>query len=124
MQLVYVIVFVDDMSAGVSFYRETLRLPLRFSSPHWSEFDTGATTLALHPSSRENPAGTAQLGFRVPDMASCRTELERAGVKFTREPTAEHGVWLAEFMEPAGMRFSLSAPAAPEAAYRPDSGDI
>ena len=49
MQLVYVIVFVDDMSAGVSFYRETLRLPLRFSSPHWSEFDTGATTLALHP---------------------------------------------------------------------------
>ena len=56
MQLVYVIVFVDDMSAGVSFYRETLRLPLRFSSPHWSEFDTGATTLALHPSSRENPA--------------------------------------------------------------------
>ena len=124
MQLVYVIVFVDDMSAGVSFYRETLRLPLRFSSPHWSEFDTGATTLALHPSSRENPAGTAQLGFRVPDMASCRTELERAGVKFTREPAAEHGVLLAEFMEPAGMRFSLSAPAAPEAAYRPDSGDI
>jgi hypothetical protein len=32
MQLVYVIVFVDDMSAGVSFYRETLKLPLRFSS--------------------------------------------------------------------------------------------
>ena len=124
MQLVYVIVFVDDMSAGVSFYRETLRLPLRFSSPHWSEFDTGATTLALHPSSRENPAGTAQLGFRVPDMATCRTQLERAGVKFTREPAAEHGVLLAEFMEPAGMRFSLSAPAAPEAAYRPDSGDI
>ena len=124
MQLVYVIVFVDDMSAGVSFYRETLRLPLRFSSPHWSEFDTGATTLALHPSSRENPAGTAQLGFRVPDMASCRTELERAGVKFTREPTAEHGVWLAEFMEPAGMRFSLSAPIAPEAPQRRDTGDI
>ena len=124
MQLVYVIVFVDDMSAGVSFYRETLRLPLRFSSPHWSEFDTGATTLALHPSSAEYPAGTAQLGFRVPDMAACRAQLERAGVKFTREPAAEHGVLLAEFMEPAGMRFSLSAPAAPEAAYRPDSGDI
>jgi len=124
MQLVYVIVFVDDMSAGVSFYRETLRLPLRFSSPHWSEFDTGATTLALHPSSAEYPAGTAQLGFRVPDMATCRTQLERAGVKFTREPAAEHGVLLAEFMEPAGMRFSLSAPVAPEAAYRPDTGDI
>lgn len=110
MQLSYVIVFVEDMAAGVQFYRDTLGLPLRFASPEWAEFDTGATTLALHPSSKDNPAGIMRLGFSVPDMSECRTHLERAGVRFTREPAPEHGILLAEFVNPSGVRFSLSAP--------------
>jgi len=118
MQLVYVITFVDDMAAGVAFYRDTLGLTLRFASPGWTEFDTGTTTLALHPSSQANPAGVTRLGFRVPDMTACRTQLERAGVKFTREPAPEHGVLLAEFADPAGVRFSLSAPVEPGATQR------
>jgi catechol 2,3-dioxygenase-like lactoylglutathione lyase family enzyme len=113
MQLSYVIVFVDDMAAGVQFYRDTLSLPLRFASPGWAEFDTGTTTLALHPSSTENPAGATRLGFRVPDMAACRSHLERAGVSFTRDPVPEHGILLAEFVNPSGVRFSLSAPMEP-----------
>ena len=116
MQLSYVIVFVDDMAAGVQFYRDTLGLPLRFASPGWAEFDTGATTLALHPSSSDNPAGITRLGFSVPDMTACRTQLERAGVRFTREPAPEHGILLAEFVNPSGMRFSLSAPREPGSA--------
>jgi len=36
MQLTYVIMFVDDMSAGVAFYRDTLGLPLRFADPEWA----------------------------------------------------------------------------------------
>jgi len=110
MQLAYVIVFVDDMTDSVAFYRDTLGLPLRFSSPGWAEFETGATTLALHPSSADNPAGMIRLGLRAPDMAACRTQLARAGMRFTREPVEEHGILLAEFANPAGMRFSLSAP--------------
>lgn len=110
MQLSYVIIFVDDMTAGVQFYRDALGLPLRFDSPEWTEFDTGATTLALHPSSKENPAGSARLGFSVPDMTACQARLERAGVRFTRQPAAEHGLLLAEFTSPTGVRFSLSAP--------------
>jgi catechol 2,3-dioxygenase-like lactoylglutathione lyase family enzyme len=46
---VYVIAFVSDMDRAVKFYRDTLRLRLKFSSPHWSEFVTGDTTVALHP---------------------------------------------------------------------------
>jgi len=110
MQLTYVMVFVDDMDAGVSFYRDTLGLPLRFASPGWSEFDTGSTTLALHPSSKENPAGMIRLGFQTSDMAACRTRLAERGVTLTREPVQEHGMLLAEFTGPAGMRYSLSAP--------------
>ena len=115
MQLVYIMVFVDDMTAGVSFYRDTLGLPLRFSSPGWSEFETGATTLALHPSSKDDPSGTLRLGFHVPDMAACQARLEAAGLRFTRQPTPEHGILLSEFMSSSGVRFSLSAPLQPGA---------
>jgi lactoylglutathione lyase len=110
MQLAYVIVFVDDMDQGAAFYRDTLGLPLRFASPGWTEFDTGLTTLALHPSSKDNPGGVMRLGFQVPDMAACRAQLGKAGLTFTREPLSEHGVLLAEFAGPTGMRYSLSAP--------------
>ena len=110
MQLAYVMVFVDDMDAGVAFYREVLGLPLRFASPGWTEFDTGTTRLALHPSSKDNPAGTMRLGFQVPDMTACRKQLGHSGVTLTGEPRSEHGVLLAEFVGPAGLRNSLSAP--------------
>ena len=118
MQLSYVIIFVDDMTAGVEFYRDTLGLPLRFASPEWTEFDTVATTLALHPSSKENPAGISRLGFSVADMTACQARLEGAGVSFTRQPAAEHGILLAEFTNPTGVRFSLSAPMKAEPAGR------
>jgi lactoylglutathione lyase len=113
MQMAYVMVFVDDMDAGVGFYRDTLGLPLRFASPGWSEFETGATTLALHPSSKDNPAGTMRLGFQVPDMGACRAQLAQRGITLTGEPRSEHGMLLAEFKGPAGMRYSLGAPAVP-----------
>jgi lactoylglutathione lyase len=107
--LQYAITFVADMDAAVRFYRETLGLPLRFQSPGWTEFETGATTLALHPSSEANRAGTVRLGFRVPDMAAFAIQLARDGLRFTREPALEHGVLLAEFMDSAGTRYSVSA---------------
>jgi catechol 2,3-dioxygenase-like lactoylglutathione lyase family enzyme len=44
----YIKVNVSDMSRSVAFYRDILGLPLKFQSPGWSEFQTGATTLALH----------------------------------------------------------------------------
>lgn len=68
MKLTYVIKFVGDMDRAVAFHRDTLGLPLKFASPHWSEFATGETTLALHPASEKNPAGTIELGIGVPDL--------------------------------------------------------
>ena len=55
-KLGYAIHFVADMNRAVAFYRDTVGLELKFSSPEWSEFATGTTTLALHPASAENPA--------------------------------------------------------------------
>jgi predicted enzyme related to lactoylglutathione lyase len=107
-KLGYAIHFVADMDRAVTFYRDTLGLTLKFASPEWSEFATGSTTLALHPASERNPAGTTHLGLHSDDIVGVHRALTEAGVRFTRQPTPEHGVTLAEFVDSEGARVSLS----------------
>jgi predicted enzyme related to lactoylglutathione lyase len=107
-KLGYAIHFVADMDRAVAFYRDTVGLELKFSSPEWSEFATGATTLALHPASAVNPPGTTHLGLHADDIAGVHRALTAAGVRFTRAPTPEHGITLAEFVDSDGARVSLS----------------
>jgi predicted enzyme related to lactoylglutathione lyase len=107
-RLAYAIHFVADMDRAVAFYRDTIGLSFKFASPEWSEFATGETTLALHPASAENPAGTTHLGFNTADIGAMHRDLSVKGVKFTRPPTPEHGITLAEFVDSEGARCSLS----------------
>ncbi len=104
----YAIHFVADIDRAVAFYRDALGLPLKFASPEWTEFATGATTLALHPSSAENPPGTTHLGFGTPDVRGFHAAMTGKGVRFTRAPEPLHGVTLAEFVDPAGARCGVS----------------
>src|SRR5262249_58195920 len=92
MQLNYVIEFVADMDTAIAFYRDRLGLPLKFATPHWTEFATGQTTLALHPPSPENPAGKLQLGFGVPDIHQFYADAMAKGVEFVMPPTPEEFV--------------------------------
>lgn len=108
LNLAYAIHFVADMDRAVAFYRDTLGLALKFSSPGWSEFATGETTLALHPASAENRAGSTHLGFGTPDVAAFHGAMTASGVVFTRPPTPEHGITLAEFLDCEGARCSVS----------------
>ena len=107
-KLNYAIHFVADMGRAVAFYRDTLGLALKFESPHWTEFATGETTLALHPASPDNPAGTTHLGFGAADVEAFHRALTAQGVRFTRPPTPEHGITLAEFVDSEGARCSVS----------------
>jgi predicted enzyme related to lactoylglutathione lyase len=107
-KLAYAIHFVADMDRAVVFYRDTLGLALKFASPGWSEFSTGETTLALHPASPENPAGSTHLGFGAIDVHAFHRNLVAAGVRFTRIPEPLHGVTLAEFVDSEGARCSVS----------------
>ena len=108
LKLAYAIHFVADIDRAVAFYRDTLGLPLKFSSPGWSEFATGETTLALHPASAENPDGSTHLGFGTPDVHAFHRTQTAAGVRFTRVPEPLHGVTLAEFVDSEGARCSVS----------------
>ena len=108
MKLAYVIKYVGEMDQAVKFYGENLGLKLRFQSPHWSEFETGETTLALHIASPENPAGTCQLGFGANDLDQFYAEKKSAGIEFTREPTDVFGSRIARFKDSEGTECSVS----------------
>jgi lactoylglutathione lyase len=60
-QIDYTMVIVSDMARSIEFYRDKLGIPLKFESPDWTEFQTGATTLALHGGGiqREQKGGSA-----------------------------------------------------------------
>ena len=123
----YVMVNVSDMRHSVAFYRDTLGLRLKFESPGWSEFDTGATTLALHAGTQVaggeaatqiGPAtGTCSLGFSVPDLNSTYAELCERGARFVMPPTDQvnEGIRLAVCIDPDGLSISFAEPMAREA---------
>ena len=84
----YVMVNVSDMRRSVEFYRDTLGLRLKFESPAWSEFETGATTLALHAGTKVDPvqdrpatAGICRPGFGVPDLGEFHKRMLAASVR-------------------------------------------
>ena len=116
-KLNYAIVFVSDMPRAVRFYRDVLGLPLKFESPHWTEFANDGSTLALHPASPENPAGTCQLGFHVEGLDAIHEKLLAGGVRCLREPRTEEygssraearGIRQAVYCDPDGLRFTLA----------------
>ncbi len=118
----YVMVNVSDMRRSVAFYRDILGVRLKFESPGWSEFETGATTLALHlgtpttgseAAAHSGPAaGTCSLGFSVPDLNSAYEELRRRGAHFVMPPTeqANEGIRLAVCIDPDGLPISFAEP--------------
>lgn len=109
MKLNYVIKFVGDMDRAVRFYRDVIGLPLKFESPGWSEFSTGETVLGLHPASPQNPAGSVELGFSVPDLEKFHKEMTAKGVQFTMPPKKQDfGGMLAQFVDSEGGRCSVA----------------
>ena len=110
MKITYAIRYVSDMDRAVAFYRDKLGLPLKFSSPEWSEFATGETTLALHPATAQNPAGALELGFGVRDLQEFFAAKSAAGVKFPMAPMKQdYGGVLAQFEDCEGARSSVAS---------------
>lgn len=89
----YIIVFVRDMDRSIAFYRDTLGIPVKMASPHWTEFQLEGTTLALHgveegwpPAPKPSPDPGAKKGvaqeivFNAADPLATREALVRRGV--------------------------------------------
>jgi lactoylglutathione lyase len=115
----YVMITVSDMKRSVRFYRDVLGLPLKFDSPDWTEFQTGATTLGLHGggearkdtrSQDQKIAGTCSIGFTVENLQATWETLTSKGVRFVMPPTAREGegIELAVAIDPDGLPISFS----------------
>lgn len=112
----YVIIYVSDMERSVSFYRDVLGLPMKFTSPGWTEFDTGTTTVALHRALNEKQSaevqrstpGLAQLGFSVDDLQAAYEALKAQDVPFSLPPQKQpSGITLAVLHDPDGLGITL-----------------
>jgi lactoylglutathione lyase len=118
MQNMITMITVSDMDRSVRFYRDTLGLTLRFQSPEWSEFDMGASTLALHgggvaappPQGRESYAGRASIGFNVENVDKMFEDLKAKGVRAVMPPMQREGegIRLTVFLDPDGLPVSFA----------------
>lgn len=108
------VIYVSDMQRSTAFYRDTLGLPIKFTSPGWTEFNNGGTTLALHRH-MGNEAGTAQpaagqatLVFVVDDLHSAYETLKAEGVRFSLEPQKQpSGLTFGVLHDPDGFGITL-----------------
>src|SRR3954454_16200981 len=105
----YAITFVADMEKAIAFHRDVLGLTPKFTTPHWSEFDTGEVTLALHPATPESAAGTVQLGFSVDDGGKLYEARVENGLDFTSPPKPQAGALLARVRGSQGEEIVLSS---------------
>jgi lactoylglutathione lyase len=85
----YVIVYVKDIERALSFYRDMLGMTVKMNESGWVEFDTGATTFALHADSNlseKRGAGQPIPVFNVADIHHVYETLKNAGLKFENAP--------------------------------------
>jgi len=119
-QIDYTMIIVSDMQRSVEFYRDKIGIPLKFQSPDWTEFATGATTLALHgggtpkeyqdTGDQSKTAGTCSIGFNVSDVDKTYEELKAKGILFVMPPTQREGegIKLTVCLDPDGLPISFA----------------
>lgn len=117
MRINYSIVLVSDMDRSIEFYRDTLGIPLKFESPHWTEFKTDGATLALHlcagpPADSElqqaESAGTCRAGFQVDDLDQFHARMIEHQLPCAQVPTETFGTRIAQYIDPDGLLFSVA----------------
>lgn len=108
-----VVLLVSDMERSIDFYKNTLGLPLKNSSPDWAEFFKDGTTLALHPMKEKlkERAGSRigmLVGFMVNNMDETYQNLKKKNVEFLKEPKEEPFGKHAIILDPDGYMISIA----------------
>lgn len=112
-----IIVYVEDMHAQVSFYRDVVGLQVSYptgldsyADQHWVTFDTGECTLALHGGgSQEQGKDAPKFVFDVDDVEAVRDELIERGVSVGEVRSPAPGVAVADARDPEGNAFSVES---------------
>ncbi len=105
-------IFTDNLPRLLTFYRDTLGLPVLHQAPTYALLGFGSGSmlgLGTHSQIR-GPAHEPQrfmINFYCEDVQSAAGELTRRGVKFLIEPYEEEGSTIAAFADPDGNRLQL-----------------
>ena len=110
MQFSTLMVYVEDMTRAVSFYRDAMGLQCEVESPGWSQFAlSGGASLGLHvargPVKRD---GGFVPGFAVEDIRVARERLTAAGAKVMQDYHDIPGGVVLELADPEGNTIDIS----------------
>jgi predicted enzyme related to lactoylglutathione lyase len=111
-RLDHVYYWVSDMDRAVKFYQNVVGLRLaRREGGSWAMFDASSDVrLALHGAVEGRPieTGGATAVFRVDDLDSARSDLERKGARFDEHMGEVEGyARFASFFDPDGNRVQI-----------------
>jgi catechol 2,3-dioxygenase-like lactoylglutathione lyase family enzyme len=114
-ELMEVILYVHDMPAQVTFYRDKLGLCVKepqgaqdYGGIYWVEFDTGACTLVLHGGGERRMGKDApKVVFRVGDIEAARQALLERGVPLGKVRSPAPDVYVCDGVDPEGNKFSI-----------------
>lgn len=112
-----VILYVEDMGAQVSFYRDVLGLEVEapaggqdLDGASWVALATGACTLALHAGGQRRLGDDApKIVFLVADVPRAREELLQRGVAMGKVRSPAPGVQVCDGLDPEGNKFSVES---------------
>jgi catechol 2,3-dioxygenase-like lactoylglutathione lyase family enzyme len=116
-ELMEVILYIEDMNAQVSFYRDVLGLQVAepadsqdYEGVFWVTLATGACTLALHAGGKRRLGEDApKIVFRVADVPGAREKLLRRGVPMGAVRSPAPGVQVCDGLDPEGNKFSIES---------------
>ena len=94
----HTIVYADDAEAARAFFRDVLGFDAVDAGDGWLIFELPPAELAVHPAPK---GGGHELFFMCRDIEATRSELERAGVRFTA-PVSDEGWGLLTRLEVPG----------------------
>src|SRR5829696_596135 len=110
----YITLWVRDFERTVSFYRDTLGLPLAEINEAFARFAPGGTDLAFHALGPSQPSPGdrhLEIHFVVEDVDAAYAALRERGVEFERVPAnMPWGVRMAAFADPEGWIVELVGP--------------
>ncbi len=116
-ELMEVILYVEDMDAQVSFYRDKLGLKVKsppdsddYSELFWVELDSGPCTLALHAGGKRRFGDDApKIVFNVGDILAVRQTLTDQDIPMDEIRSAAPGIWVCDGVDPEGNKFSIES---------------
>lgn len=107
-------VFVEDLSASITFYKDVLGLPLLGEGDDWAHFDAGNGSLLelfsggkAGQAAKESDQQSIVLGLRVDHLNGAVAELKGRGVQFTEDFGEFEGTRWAHFLDPEGNQLEV-----------------